>query len=154
MKENKKAPSKKGNNNTINSYIDKIANRKKKSNVSEKQVIKGTNINIDFDKLDKETKKKLLITSISILAIIISMIVILVIVVTPNSSYSKLVCESKQGDITIMYDDNGLKEYKNSGIDYDFESHKNLAKEVGVNKYITDFMEWFGNNTTGHCKIK
>lgn len=154
MKENKKAPSKKENNNTVNSYISKIANRKKKSKVSEKQVIKGTNINVDFDKLDKETKRKLLIASISILVAFISLIVILIVMITPNSSYNKLICESDQGSITIIYDDKDLKDYKNKGIDYDFESHKNLAKEVGVNKYITDFMQWFGNNTTGECNIK
>ena len=69
------------------------------------------------------------------------------------SASNKLVCKSNQGNITIMYNKDGLTGYTISGMSYDFEEQKKYAKQIGVDAYTKEFSEWFSTNTTGSCTI-
>ena len=97
-------------------------------------------------------------TIFKILAIIggfiISIVIIFVAIyslVSINSS--KLVCKSNEGNITIMYNKDGLTGYKTSGMTYNFDEQSEYAKKIGVDAYLKEFNSWFLNNTTGKCRI-
>ena len=68
-----------------------------------------------------------------------------------SSNSDKLVCKSKEGNITIMYNDKTLTGYTANGISYDYDGQKEYADQVGVDAYLTEFATWFSNNTTGTC---
>ena len=61
----------------------------------------------------------------------------------------KLVCKSKEGNITIMYNDNTITGYTAVGITYDLDGQKEIAKQIGVEEYIK---AWFSENMTGTCE--
>lgn len=69
-----------------------------------------------------------------------------------SATSSKLVCESAEGKITIMYNEKTLTGYKASKMTYDLDAQKALAEQIGVEAYLTEFSEWFSENTTGTCK--
>lgn len=69
------------------------------------------------------------------------------------SSSSKLVCESPEGNITIMYNEKELTGYASKGITYDLDSQKEYANIIGVDAYIEEFEEWFATNTSGTCRV-
>jgi len=89
--------------------------------------------------------KKVLIIIGSVLLI---MIIIFVIVFRTSN---KLVCKSKEGNITIMYNDKNIVGYSANGIKYDFEGQKKVAEKIGVEAYMEQFSNWFSTNTTGTC---
>lgn len=98
-------------------------------------------------------------TIVKILAIIggivIGFIVLFIIIFSIVSSQSnKLVCNSKEGDITIMYNDSAITGYTANNISYDMEQQKEVANQIGINSYISQFKTWFETNTTGTCTIK
>ena len=63
----------------------------------------------------------------------------------------KLVCESDQGKITIMYNDKTIKGYTASGYSYDLDGQREYAEQIGIDAYIEEFSDWFSNNTNGTC---
>ena len=69
-----------------------------------------------------------------------------------SSSSDKLVCESKEGDITLMYNDKEIVGYTAKNITYDMEQQKKYAEEVGIDSYMDEFTAWFESNTSGTCK--
>ena len=77
----------------------------------------------------------------------------LVIFFFVSANSDKLICKSKEGNITIMYNKDGLTGYTISGMSYDFEEQKKYAKQIGVDAYTKEFSEWFSTNTTGSCTI-
>ena len=83
---------------------------------------------------------------------IIILAIAIISIVSANSN--KLVCKSKEGNITIMYNDNELVGYTATGMGYDFDQQKAYAKQIGVNAYLDEFSTWFSTNTTGTCKTK
>ena len=64
----------------------------------------------------------------------------------------KLVCESSEGNITIMYNDKTITGYTAKNISYNLDSQKEYAEKVGIDEYLKEFSTWFSNNTTGSCE--
>ena len=87
--------------------------------------------------------------------IVVGFIVLLVVVFLITSATSnKLVCESQEGKITIMYNEKTLTGYTASNVSYDFDEQKKYAEEIGVETYIEEFSKLFSSKSTGSCKIK
>lgn len=63
----------------------------------------------------------------------------------------KLVCKSKEGNITIMYNKRGINGYSAVNMKYNLSEQKNYAKQVGIDEYIKEFNYWFETNTSGSC---
>lgn len=84
---------------------------------------------------------------------IVVFIVILFIVIFGITSMTskKLVCKSKEGNITLMYNDKTITGYTASGMSYDLNSQKKYAEQIGVDSYLKEFSKWFSTNTTGKC---
>lgn len=96
-------------------------------------------------------KKVLMFIGGFIIAIVI--IVIAVFAITSMNS-EKLVCESKEGNITLMYNEERINGYTAKGITYDLDTANKTAEEVGMEKYIEAFIAWFESNTSGTCTKK
>ena len=87
--------------------------------------------------------------------IIVGFIVLFVAVFWITSATSnKLVCESQEGKITIMYNDKTLTGYTASKVSYDFDGQKKYAEEIGVENYIEEFSRLFSSKSTGSCQVK
>ena len=70
-------------------------------------------------------------------------------------SSSKLVCESSEGNITLLYNEKEIVGYTSTGrLSYDLEGQKAIAERIGVEEYMYEFEIWFKTNTTGTCKRK
>ena len=82
--------------------------------------------------------------------ILIVAVIFLIITVFVNSS-SKLVCKSKEGNITISYNDKTITGYTANGITYDFDGQKLIADRIGSKEYINQFDIWFRSHTSGTC---
>ena len=103
---------------------------------------------------NKTKKSKLGLILAIIGGFVVGIIVLFIVIFTGVSATSdKLICKSDQGNITIMYNKNGLTGYKTVGMTYEYEQQKELAKQIGVDEYISEFNEWFITNTTGSCTI-
>lgn len=89
-----------------------------------------------------------------VLALIFIIIAIIVMFIVVSSNSKKLVCESKEGKITLMYNKNTISGYTAKDIVYNMDQQKQLAEQIGIDKYLEDFTNWFEKNTTGTCKIK
>ena len=100
-------------------------------------------------------KKKIVPKILAIIGgIVVGIIILFVVLFSIISATSeKLVCKSAEGNITIMYNKNGLTGYKTSGMTYDYDQQKEYAKQIGVDAYLKEFNTWFSNNTTGSCTI-
>lgn len=79
-------------------------------------------------------------------------VIALVIIGITYFTSDKLVCKSDEGNITIMYNDKKIKGYTANGITYDLEGQQKIAEQIGVDEYLSQFKDWFSNNTTGTCK--
>ena len=86
--------------------------------------------------------------------IVVGIVIIFVIIFSVVSKTSdKLVCKSDEGNITIMYNENGITGYTARGLSYDMDEQKEYAKKIGMDAYITEFNTWFSTNTSGSCTI-
>lgn len=102
----------------------------------------------------KPKKNKLLIILAIIGGIVVGFIALfLIIFLTTSANSDKLVCKSNEGNITIMYNDKGITGYTATGMNYDLDKQKEVAKEIGIDAYLTEFNNWFKTNTTGVCTI-
>lgn len=121
------------------SHVDKEINK-----------IRKDNPNAGFEELKEKCKKKGGVSYAAVaLAIGITLIVSLASVALTSN---KLVCESDQGKITLMYDKKTIIGYTANGYSYDLEGQKKYAEEIGIDAYIKEFAKWFSNNTNGSCK--
>ena len=101
---------------------------------------------------DIENKSKKIV--FIILGVIIGLVVLavsLVFILTSNSD--KMVCKSSKGNITILYNEKGITGYTAYNVTYNLEEQQKYAKEIGINKYLKEFNEFFTNNTDGSCTI-
>lgn len=100
-------------------------------------------------------KKNNLIKIVAIIGGIVVGIVVLFVVIFSiiSASSKKLVCESSEVNITIMYNEKGIMGYTANGMSYDLDVQKEYAKEIGMDAYITEFNSWFNSNTSGSCSI-
>ena len=101
----------------------------------------------------KKSSKILIIVIIVMAVIILPIIAIVGVMVFSYNHYDRLVCKSKEGNITLLYSEEGIVGYTASGITYDEEQGKAYAKKIGINSYIVEFNQWFIENTTGSCEI-
>lgn len=80
-------------------------------------------------------------------------VLVAIILVFVSVTSEKLVCESKEGNITIMYTDEKITGYTaTGGITYDLDAQQKIAEQIGVEEYLNQFKTWFNINTTGTCK--
>lgn len=97
----------------------------------------------------------ILIVLAPIILIVLFVALVFGIIFGVAGSSNKLVCNSPQGNITIMYDQNNLKGYLVSGgMSYDFDKQKEYASQVGVEAYLKEFETWYSTHTTGKCERK
>ena len=103
----------------------------------------------------QKPKNNKLIKILAIIGGIVVAFVILFIIIfsITSASSEKLVCKSDEGNITIMYNEKGITGYTASGMSYDLDEQKEVAKEIGIDAYITEFNSWFISNTSGYCTI-
>lgn len=95
-----------------------------------------------------------LIIGLAVGGFFLLMIIIgIIVLVTALASSKKMVCESNEGNITIMYNKKNIIGYTADGMSYDLDGQKEIAKQKGIDNYITEFNDWFVTNTTGTCKI-
>ena len=94
--------------------------------------------------------KKVLMVIGGITVFIVLAIVIIFTVVSATSK--KLVCKSKEGNITLMYNKKTITGYTAKNISYDMEGQKEIASQIGIDEYIEQFSTWFRTNTTGTCE--
>lgn len=73
-------------------------------------------------------------------------------VVTPEEY--KLVCEAKEGDITLTFTDDEITGYDARDITYDMDKQAELFKQYGKTVYMDTFNQWFEDNTSGSCIMK
>ena len=87
-------------------------------------------------------------------AIVVGFVVLfLTIFIGTSTKSNKLVCKSSEGNITIMYNESGITGYVSNGMSYDLDAQKEVATEIGMDAYITEFNSWFKSNTSGYCTI-
>ncbi len=79
--------------------------------------------------------------------VVLGLAIFVIIAATSN----KMVCKSDEGNITIMYNKKGITGYTANGISYDLDGQQDYANQVGIDKYLDEFSDWFSNNTTGTC---
>ena len=106
-----------------------------------------------------ETKKKFNPIFIIVIIIVVIMILSFIFLVSflfsnISNNSDKLVCESPEGNITIMYNEQEIIGYTASGMSYNLDEQKAYALQIGINAYLEEFTTWFEKNTTGTCKIK
>ena len=112
-----------------------------------------TQTNIMYDPMKSQKGSK------SIWIIIVAIILLLGIglvakIVSSVKDSKKFVCTSNEGNITLMHNESGLVGYLASGIDYDFDTQKEYAREMGINSYLNEFNNWFMSNTSGSCTFE
>lgn len=93
--------------------------------------------------------KKILIGLVIFVVVVIALVALIFGLVSANSN--KLVCKSNEGNITIMYNDKEITGYTTKGMSYDLDGQKEYANQIGIEKYLDEFMVWFSTNTTGSC---
>jgi hypothetical protein len=64
----------------------------------------------------------------------------------------KLTCLAPEGKASIYYDDDGIITVETENLEFDLASAKAQAKEIGINKYLSEFRNWFKENSSGECK--
>lgn len=86
---------------------------------------------------------------------IIGIVILVVFIVSAYNSSSKMVCTSKDQDITITYNQKGLTGYTYRNMDdFDLDEEKVKAKQKGIDQYFEEYNDWFVKNTSGSCVIK
>ncbi len=53
-----------------------------------------------------------------------------------------------------MYNDSTINGYIASNISYDLNGQKAIAKQIGIENYISQFKTWFKTNTTETCTVQ
>ena len=95
-------------------------------------------------------KKIIIIIGISIF-VLISFISI-IIIFKPFSN--KLVCKSKHGNITLIYNKKNITGYSAKNMTYKLDEQNKIAHQIGIEEYMKQFNEWFKNTTSGSCLYK
>lgn len=119
--------------------------------------IKMANPGANFDGLvalvrSKGGVNKVLGVILGLIFIIMVVAIVLLSIASINSN--KLVCTSKEGNITINYSATEVIGYTSNGIKYDLDEQQEVSKRIGVARYLVDFTSWFESNTSGTCKIE
>lgn len=113
--------------------------------------------NVVIEQPVEQPKKKntaLIIILAVVGGLIVLTVAILAIVLLLFSSEKKLVCTSKEGNITLNYDDKTIKSYAAAGVTYEFGEQKEYAEQIGIEAYMKEFKNWFETHTSGTCVYK
>ena len=94
--------------------------------------------------------KKLYLIGCGIVILAVILMNIFVFINRENSS-NKLVCQSNNGNITIIYDEDTIIGYTAKEYTYDLLSEKNRAEQMGIDKYIKEFSNTYATSTLGTC---
>ncbi len=68
--------------------------------------------------------------------------------------YYELECQSNEGHITLIYNKSKITGYTAGKINYNLSQQQVVAKKMGIDNYISQFIDWFEDTTTGTCKIE
>lgn len=103
-----------------------------------------------------QKSRKAIVKILAIIGGIVVAIIVFIIIIflVTSASSNKLVCESNEGNITLMYNDSNIKGYTARGITYDMKQQQEIAKQIGIDSYLEEFKTWFETNTTGTCSKK
>lgn len=72
-----------------------------------------------------------------------------------TSTSKKLVCKSKEGNVTILYNSKEITGYTTTGnISFDMDNQNAYVEKNGIEEYLTQYSASFANNTTGTCVKK
>jgi len=71
-----------------------------------------------------------------------------------SDNTNKLVCKSNEGNVTILYTENGVVGYTAVGIDFDLDSAQSEAYSMGVDNYLEEYKSNFESTTSGKCTYK
>lgn len=86
----------------------------------------------------------------------IALIFGIIAIVAQNSD--KLVCRANYNgsdrELTIMYDENGLKGYMAINMDFDYDQQKHYADLIGTDAYFQEFSKMFEQKFSGVCEIQ
>ena len=119
--------------------------------------IRMSNPHLDFNQLSFLCAKKggtniVLPIILAVIGFIFIVLVIVGLFILFSFGQYKLVCESREGNITLTYSDEAIIGYTAKNITYDLEGQKAIARRVGIDQYMIDFTDWFENNTSGSCR--
>ena len=92
--------------------------------------------------------KKALTIILAIITIVLVCINVPYIITTFTSN--KLTCKSKEGNITLIYNDT-VEYFFTDNIYYNLDNQKAMIEKVGISNYIDYFSNWFDSNTSGKC---
>ncbi len=71
-----------------------------------------------------------------------------------TTTSKKLVCKSKEGNITILYNKK-ITGYTTTGnISFDIDNQNAYVEKNGIEAYLTQYSASYANNTTGTCVKK
>ncbi len=102
----------------------------------------------------KKGNKTLIIVLAIVGGFVLLIVAVIAMIVLLFSSDKKLVCTSKEGSITINYDDKTIKSYTAVGVTYEFDEQKKYAEQIGTEAYMKEFTNWFETHTSGTCVYK
>lgn len=92
-------------------------------------------------------KKILMVSGITLTVILIGYLIYFFV------RYDLLVCNSKEGSIIIVYDDENLVNFGTKGnMSFNFENQKSYVEKIGIESFISSFEKSFEKNTNGKCK--
>ena len=92
-----------------------------------------------------------------ILMIVIPVFLVLIVGVVIFSLLPKqkeLACTSEQGSITLKYNTVELTHYTADNIEFDLPGQNKLVKRKGIDTYLSEFENWFRENTGQNCVRK
>ncbi len=140
------------NNNSVNNQdiMQPVANNVSVNNQNTNDPTTN-NYNQPVNKSKNVVVKVLAIIGGVVVGIVVLIIAIFSLV---SAKSNKLICKSNEGNITIMYNDSTINGYTASNISYDLDGQKAIAKQIGIESYISQFQAWFEANTTGTCTVK
>jgi len=137
------------NENNINQQTEQIETPT--ANVENNTSEPVTQQPVQQPKSNKTLKIVLIVIGALFVGFILFIVAIFLIITLFVNSSSKLVCTSKEGDITISYNDKTITGYTANGITYDFDGQKLIANRIGSEEYIKQFDTWFRTHTSGTC---
>ena len=144
-----------GDNNCSNCGTPVVSNENNvvdNMNNAQYQQPQQMNYNAPIQHGSKETGgilKKILIGFVIFIAIFVFIIIFV------SLTSKKLVCESSQGNITLMYKDDRLTGYTVKNATFDLDKGNEMVKQIGLDEYLKEFESWFKVNTTdGKCVYK
>ena len=72
-----------------------------------------------------------------------------------TTTSKKLVCKSKEGNVTILYNNKKITGYTTTGsMTFDIDNQNAYVDKNGIEAYLKQYTNSYANNTTGFCVKK